>query len=197
MILSIIDFISQPWHWAVSGAAIACLMFIMLYSGQKFGVSTSFETICSMGGAGKNIELFNYDWKTQAWILVFLTGAAIGGFIGSTTLQSPEPVQISQSTIDYLSSVGVATPQTKSEGLGFVPRDIFNFKTLFSLKGFIILVVGGFFIGFGTRYAKGCTSGHAISGLSNLQLPSLVAVVGFFIGGLVMTHLLLPIILKL
>lgn len=197
MILSIIDFISQPWHWAVSGAAIAGLMFIMLYAGEKFGVSTSFETVCSMAGAGKNIELFNYDWRSQTWLLLFLSGAAIGGFIGTTVLQSPEPVQISQSTVDYLASVGVATPQTNSEGLGYVPREIFNFETLFSVKGMIIMVLGGFLIGFGTRWAKGCTSGHAISGLSNLQLPSLVAVIGFFIGGLVMTHLLLPIILKL
>ncbi len=197
MILSIIDFISQPWHWAVSGAAIAGLMFIMLYAGEKFGVSTSFETVCSMAGAGKNIELFNYDWRSQTWLLLFLTGAAIGGFIGTTALQSPEPVQISQSTVEYLASVGVATPQTNAEGLGYVPREIFNFETLFSVKGIIIMVLGGFLIGFGTRWAKGCTSGHAISGLSNLQLPSLVAVIGFFIGGLVMTHLLLPMILKL
>ena len=56
----------------------------------------------------------------------------------------------------------------------------------------MVLAVGGFLVGFGTRYAGGCTSGHAISGLSNLQLPSLVAVIGFFIGGLVMTHLIFP-----
>jgi uncharacterized membrane protein YedE/YeeE len=56
--------------------------------------------------------------------------------------------------------------------------------------------MGGLLIGFGTRYAGGCTSGHAISGLSNLQLPSLVAVIGFFIGGLLMAHLILPLIFK-
>ncbi len=192
-----IEFISQPWHWAVSGTLIAILMFLMLYGGEKFGVSTSFETICSMSGAGKKIKLFDYDWKTQSWLLIFIIGAIIGGAIGTTLLQSHEPVQISEATVNHLASLGVETPQTKSEGLGFVPHELFNFDSLLTLKGFILLIIGGFLIGFGTRWAKGCTSGHAISGLSNLQLPSLIAVTGFFIGGLLMTHLLLPIILGL
>jgi len=78
-----------------------------------------------------------------------------------------------------------------------VPTELFSFESLFTIKGFIIMVVGGFLVGFGSRYAGGCTSGHAISGLSNLQWPSLVAVIGFFIGGLVMTWFILPYILKL
>ena len=194
---SIIDFISQPWHWAVSGSMLALLMFLMLYAGQKFGISSSFETICSIGGAGKKIELFNYDWRTQKWLLTFVAGTIIGGFVGINLLSSPDPVQISESTTAYLNSVGVHVPQTKSEGLGYVPSEIFTLQNLGTLKGFIIMILGGFLIGFGTRYAKGCTSGHAISGLSNLQLPSLIAVIGFFIGGLIMTHLLLPVILTL
>lgn len=194
---SIIDFISQPWHWAVSGSMLAFLMFLMLYAGQKFGISTSFETLCSIGGAGKKIPLFNYDWHSQKWLLTFVAGTILGGFIATGFLASPQPVQISQSTTEYLATVGITVPQTKSEGMGYVPAEIFNFKNLGTLQGFIMMILGGFFIGFGTRYAKGCTSGHAISGLANLQLPSLIAVVGFFIGGLVMTHLLLPIILTL
>ena len=54
---------------------------------------------------------------------------------------------------------------------------------------------GGFLVGFGARWAGGCTSGHAISGLADLQVPSLVAVVGFFVGGLAVTHLVLPLLL--
>ena len=65
------------------------------------------------------------------------------------------------------------------------------------MKGIILIVLGGFLIGFGTRWGGGCTSGHAIMGLSSLQFPSLVAVIGFFIGGLVMTHLLFPFIFSL
>ena len=64
----------------------------------------------------------------------------------------------------------------------------------FDPKILAILFFGGLLVGFGARYAGGCTSGHAISGLSDLQLPSLIAVVGFFIGGLIMTHLLFPLI---
>ena len=195
--MELIHWISQPWHWFASGLAIAFLMFALLMAGQKFGVSTSFETICSLAGAGKRIKLFDYDWKTQSWLLLFIIGAAVGGWIGTTALQSPEPVQISQTTIDHLASIGVSTPQSKAEGLGFVPREIYNFEALGTLKGIIILVLGGFLIGFGTRWASGCTSGHAISGLSNLQVPSLVAVLGFFAGGLLMTHFILPIILSL
>jgi uncharacterized membrane protein YedE/YeeE len=74
------------------------------------------------------------------------------------------------------------------------PSAIFNWQFAKTAKGLLIFLGGGFLIGFGTRYAGGCTSGHAISGLSNLQVPSLIAVIGFFIGGLIMTHLFFPFI---
>ena len=192
-----IEFISQPWHWAVSGTMIAVLMFLMLLSGEKFGISSSFETVCSMSGVGKWVEHFNFDWRTQKWLLMFVAGAILGGLIAGTLLRSPEAVQISQSTISDLSALGVSAPSENVRTNGFVPEEIFSFASLLTLKGFLILIVGGFLIGFGTRYASGCTSGHAISGLANLQLASLIAVIGFFIGGLVSTFLLMPVILGL
>jgi len=196
--MNFIEFISQPWHWSISGAMIVLVMYLLSYFGQRFGISTSFEAICSMGGAGKGIKYFNYDWKKQDWLLVLIIGSIIGGGIASTLLASPEPVQVSAATVADLQSIGVIAPQvTEGNGAGFIPLDLFNFESLMSLKGIILMVVGGFLIGFGTRWAGGCTSGHAISGLANLQMPSLVAVIGFFIGGLVMTHFLLPIILSL
>ena len=196
--MNFIEIISQPWHWSISGAMIVVVMYLLLYFGQKFGVSSSFEALCSMGGAGKSIKYFDFDWKRQDWQLVFLAGAVIGGWIGSTLLASPDPVQVSEATVADLQSIGVIVPQTtESAGAGFLPLELFNFESLMTLKGVILIVVGGFLIGFGTRWAGGCTSGHAISGLANLQLPSLVAVIGFFIGGLIMTHLLLPLILSL
>lgn len=195
--MQVIDFLSQPWHWAPSGAMIALLMFLLLYSGEQFGVSTSFRTMCAIGGAGKKVKFFDYDWRSQKWLLLFVGGAAVGGWIGSTVLQSPEPVNISSATISHLEAIGIGTPQNLGEGKGFVPEEIYNFRSLLSFRGIIILIGGGFLIGFGTRYAGGCTSGHAISGLSNLQLPSLIAVTGFFIGGLLMAHVLLPWILSL
>lgn len=192
-----IEFISQPWHWSVSGAMISLVMLLLIYLGQKFGVSSSFQAMCSIGGAGKRFEYFRYDWKKHDWLLVFVVGSIIGGWIGSSFLASPEPVQISEATINDMATLGISYPKTIGEGAGFLPSDVFNFEVLSSLKGIILIVLGGFLVGFGTRWAGGCTSGHAITGLSNLQLPSLVAVIGFFIGGLVMTHLLFPIIFSL
>ena len=174
--MSVIDFISQPWHWSISGAMIVVVMYLLLYFGQKFGVSSSFEALCALGGAGKKIKYFDFDWKRQDWQLVFLGGAVIGGWIGSTLLASPEPVHLAEATVNDLQAIGVVVPQvTDSAGAGFLPLELFNFESLFSLRGFILIVVGGFLIGFGTRWAGGCTSGHAISGLANLQIPSLIA----------------------
>lgn len=192
-----IEFISQPWHWSISGLMITLVMSILIYLGQKFGVSSSFQAMCSIGGAGKRFEYFNYDWKKHDWLLMFVVGSIIGGAIASNFLASPEPVQISQATIKDLSELGIVYPTTSSEGAGFLPTDLFNFENLLTLKGFILMIIGGFLIGFGTRYGGGCTSGHAITGLSNLQLPSFVAVIGFFVGGLLMTHVLFPIIFSL
>ncbi len=187
-----IDFISQPWHWSVSGLGLVIMMFVLIFAGERFGISSSFRAMCSAVVGRKSAAYFDYDWKQQAWLFIFIAGSIIGGYIGSTLLADPNPVAISAETIADLEAIGVPAPVK-----GMMPESIFNFDTLFSLKGFLLFIIGGFCIGFGTRYAGGCTSGHAISGLSNLQLPSLVAVIGFFIGGLLTTFILLPQILTL
>lgn len=191
------DWITGPWHWAFSGFMIATVMFILILLNKKLGMSSNLNNICSMAGAGKKVPHFNFDWKAQRWNLTVMVGTAVGGLVAAWALVSPEPVQISADTIAHLNGMGVTTPQTTAEGSGYLPTELINFDQLFSLRGFILMVVGGFLVGFGARYAGGCTSGHAISGLSNLQLPSLIAVIGFFIGGLLMAHLLLPLILQL
>ena len=180
-----------PWHWSVSGLLIAGVMFALLYVGKEFGVSSNLRTMCSLAGAGRVSDFFRIDWKEQRWNLLFIGGAVIGGFIGVTLLANPEPVQISAATETYLSGLGIAAPSTGLQGGGYVPQELFGLAQL-SLADFALLALGGFLIGFGTRWAGGCTSGHAISGLSNLQVPSLIAVVGFFIGGLLMTWFILP-----
>lgn len=192
-----IEFISQPWHWAVSGTILATVMFLLLYFGKSFGMSATLRAACSMGGAGKKISFFDFNWRLQTWNLVFAMGAILGGWIASTYLASPEPVAISEATRAYLAEFSIQVPTTMSEGTGYVPMELFNTESFFSPAGILLFVLGGFFVGFGARYAGGCTSGHAISGLSNLQLPSLIAVVGFFLGGLLMVHLILPTILNL
>ena len=189
-----LGFINQPWHWSVSGVAIALTMGILIWMGRSFGVSTSFKAICAAAGAGKRFKFFDLNIKDEFWRLSFVVGALVGGFIASTFLSSPEPVDISASTIQYLSTLGIAYPESDALGAGFMPTTIFNFS---SVRGIILAVLGGFLVGFGARYGDGCTSGHAITGLSHLQLPSLITVIGFFIGGLLMTHFLFPFIMGL
>lgn len=183
-----IDIISKSWPWFVSGPLIAFVMFLLLWVGGSFGVSSTLRSICSIGGAGKNCEFFAFDWKSQKWNLVFVFGAVIGGFIATTFLSSSEPLALSAATINDLAALNISF-----DG-GLAPNELFSWESLLTIKGILVLVVGGFLVGFGARWAGGCTSGHAISGLSNLQLPSLIAVIGFFIGGLIMTFFIFPII---
>lgn len=183
------EFISQPWPWYVSGPMIALIMFLLIMVDKRFGMSSNLRTMCSIAGAGKKAEFFNFDWKSQRWNLVVVLGAIIGGFIASNFLTPNEAVLISESTISDLNGLGF-----ESAGEAYLPTELFSVSALTNIKSLSILIIGGFLVGFGARYAGGCTSGHAISGLSNLQLPSLIAVVGFFIGGLVMIHLLFPLI---
>lgn len=182
------ELITQTWAWWFSGAMIASIMFFLLYFGQSFGFSSNLRTICAAAGLGKKTKFFDFNWKAQTWNIVFLIGSIIGGYIASQFLSSGQPVEISAATINDLSKMGIAAPESLQ------PNELFSLEAVFSLKGFFILAFGGLMVGFGSRYAGGCTSGHAISGLSNLQLPSLIAVIGFFIGGLVMTYLIMPLI---
>lgn len=191
-----LELLRQPWHWAFSGTLIAVTMFVLLYWGRSFGVSSTLRTVCAIGGAGKKFDFFDVEWKDQIWNLLFVAGAVIGGLIGSTLLASPEPVAISQDTIQHLQGWGIDYPNTVAEGTGYLPNELFSFQNLLTPQGLLLMLGGGFLVGFGARYAGGCTSGHAISGLSNLQVPSLITVIGFFIGGLLMTHFLLPLILS-
>ncbi|WP_235296968.1 YeeE/YedE family protein [Portibacter marinus] len=188
-----IDYISQPWHWSISGAMIVVVMVLLTWAGGRFGVSSNLQTLCAMGGAGKYSDYFRIDWKSKTWNLVFIAASVIGGFIASQYLASPEPVEIAEATKAHLLTLGVNTPEAMSEGAGFVPEEIF--WDISKPVNWFLLVVGGLLIGFGTRYAGGCTSGHAISGLANLQLASLIAVIGFFIGGLLSAWVIMPAIL--
>ena len=184
------EFLSQTWPWYVAGPLITLTLFFLLYWGKTFGVSGNYRVMCSMLGAGKKTEFFNFDWKAEKWNLVFISGAIIGGFLSNQFLPNPS-VPISDATVADLEALGVTV------GNELVPTEIFSFENLFTVRTLVFVVLGGFLVGFGTRWAGGCTSGHAITGLSDLQLPSLIAVIGFFIGGLFVTHILYPWLLAL
>ena len=186
-----IDFIRQPWHWSIAGLLIGLTVPALLILGNKpFGISSNLRHICAMC-VPANIPFFKYDWKKEMWNLFFVGGILIGGFIAANLLTNLEPVKIAAATQAKLEAQGIR------EFTGLMPNDIFNFRSLGTLRGFILIIIGGFLVGFGTRYADGCTSGHAITGLSNLSVSSLIATICFMIGGFLMTWLGLPFILSL
>ncbi len=185
--------LSQPWHWSVSGLALALIVFLLTWMGRKFGISSSFEAMCTLGGAGRKIPYFKVDLAGKSWLLFLVIGTILGGVIAGEFLTSPAPVDISDATIAFLEQKGMSYPASDSSGRGFIPTSIFNWT---NSAGIIAALAGGFLVGFGARYGRGCTSGHAITGMAHLQLPSLLTVVGFFIGGLITTHLVLPWLLK-
>ena len=179
------------WPWYVSGFLIGAVMLALIYFGKSFGMSSNLRTMCTALGAGKTADFFKFDWKTQRWNLTVVLGAMLGGFIATHYLSDGSGVNLNPQTVVELRQMNIDEPNGKLS-----PDALVGPEALQSPKVLLILLLGGILVGFGTRYAGGCTSGHAISGLSNLQLPSFIAVIGFFIGGLIMSWLLLPLILN-
>ena len=183
------EIITKTWHWAIAGFLIGMIMLTLNYFGKVFGMSSNLRSLCSMTGIGKRFSFFDWDWKSQRWNLAVVLGAMIGGYVAVHFMSDPSNVSINPKTIEKLSAMGIDAPNGK-----LLPDSLFSNAVFQSSKMIFILIFGGVLIGFGSRYAGGCTSGHAISGLSNLQLPSLKAVIGFFIGGLIMAHFILPLL---
>ena len=182
----LLDWIKQPWPWYVAGPLIGLTVPALLIVGNKsFGISSSFRHICA-ACLPANIPFFTYDWKQERWNLMFVIGIALGGFIAVTWLENPGSIVVAESTQQDLAALGITDYQY------LLPAQIFRWDQLFTATGLVFFVLGGFLVGFGTRYAGGCTSGHAIMGISNLQWPSMVATISFMLGGFTMTHLLLP-----
>ncbi|MFC7356804.1 YeeE/YedE family protein [Jejudonia soesokkakensis] len=183
------NWIYEPWPWYVAGPLIALVMFLLLLVGKQFGMSSNLRTVCAAAGAGKAADFFKFDWKSDRWNLTVVLGAIIGGFIASNYMSNNtveiNPVVAQQLATDY---------SINSAGDSYLPPELFSAEVVSQPFVIAILLMGGLLVGFGARYAGGCTSGHAISGLSNLQLPSFIAVIGFFIGGLIMVHLIYPLL---
>ena len=186
-----IESLSKPWPWYIAGPLIGLIVPALLILGNKsFGISASLRHLCAACLPAK-IPFFHYDWKKEAWNLFFVLGIFIGAILATILLADPLPVQINPKLSNELAKFGI------SNYSALVPRDLFSWSSLLTARGFILMVVGGFLVGFGTRYAGGCTSGHSIMGLSTLQLPSLVATICFMIGGFIMTNFILQYILSL
>ena len=182
-------FLSAPWPWWVAGPLIGLMVPLLLITGNKaFGISSSLRHICAVCVPG-TIPYFRYDWKRELWSLALAAGIVLGGVLGGIVFRNPDPVRLSAAAREQLIAEGLTDLR------GLHPVELFNFHALATPKGFVLIVVGGFLVGFGTRYANGCTSGHSIMGMSNLQWPSFVATCCFFAGGLLMTWVILPRIL--
>jgi len=189
--MNIIDWIKQPWPWYVAGPLIGLTGPALLIIGNKsFGISSSLRHLCA-ACIPANIPFFKYDWKKEVWNLFFVTGIFFGAVIAANLLANPEPVQVHPKLASDLATYGI------TDYSGLMPVQLFNWQNILTAKGFIMMVLGGFMVGFGTRYAGGCTSGHSIMGLSTLQWPSLIATICFMVGGFIMSNFILPVILSL
>ena len=181
----------QPWPWYVAGPLIGLTVPALLILGNKnFGISSSLRHICA-SCMPANIPLFKYNWRKEVWNLFFVFGIFLGGIITAMFFTNPNPVEVHPNLAKELASYGI------TDFRNLVPSELMNWESLFTLRGLVMMVGGGFLVGFGTRYAGGCTSGHSIMGIANLQLPSLIATISFMAGGFLMANVLLPIILSL
>jgi len=182
--------LTTSWPWYVAGPIIGLMVpALLLLTGKAFGISSSLKHTCAATLPTK-AEYFQYDWRSSGlWNLIFVVGIFIGGFLAVQLFGGGGATGISEATQTDLRALGLV------DFSGLVPPELFSWSSLSSPAGFVAIVLGGFLVGFGARYAGGCTSGHAIMGMASLQLPSLIAVIGFFIGGLTTTYFLLPLLL--
>lgn len=186
-----LEVIQQPWPWYVAGVIIGLIVPALLLLGNKhFGISANLRHACAACFPA-DIKFFKYDWKKEIWNFFFVGGILAGAVIAAFVLANPEPIAVHPNLVEELSGYGI------TDMSNMVPVQLFSFESLFSMKGLVMLVGGGFLVGFGSRYAGGCTSGHAIMGLSDLQWPSLVATIMFMVGGIIMANFILPFILAL
>lgn len=186
-----LETLSKPWPWYIAGPLIGLIVPALLLLGNKnFGISSSLRDLCAACLPAK-IPFFEYDWKKEVWNLFFVAGILLGSMLSVSLIDDPKPVVVADNLKTELATYGLSNYES------LLPIEIFNWANLFTIKGFLMMIVGGFFIGFGTRYGGGCTSGHAIMGISSLQWPSLVATISFMAGGFIMANLILPHILSL
>ena len=154
----------SPLHWAVAGAGIAAVTLGLLFlTNRRLGISAGFEDVCSLV-LQQPYFLRGGLRDARKWRLPFVGGLVLGGFLSAALGGGWEPTW----------ALGMF-----DDTIGFGPAG----KLLW-------MFAGGLFIGFGTRLAGGCTSGHGIFGLSNFERPSLVTTMSFMAAGIVTTQVL-------
>ena len=159
-----------PMPWAVAGAGIAGVTLALLYLlNRRLGISTGFEDLCSLV---LRTPYFSRESlrRARAWRLPFVAGLLVGGVVSAVLGGGWHPTW----------ALGMLDAHL---ALGPLGKSIWMFA-------------GGVFIGFGTRLAGGCTSGHGIFGLSNFEWPSLVATVTFMASGLAVTQFIYHVVLR-
>lgn len=158
------------WHWALSGAVIAAITLVLLLVGnRRLGISSGFEDVCSLVLRQPYFRR-GRTLSGRQWRLPFLAGLVLGGVL----------------------SAALGGGWSASWSVGMLDAAL----PLSPVAKLVWMFVGGLFVGFGTRMANGCTSGHGIFGLSNFELPSLVATLCFMGSGLVVTQLLYNVVLR-
>ena len=181
-----IRWLVAPWPWYVAGPVIGFMVPLMLLIGNRsFGISSNLRHLCAITQPRQvGVDFFSYNWREQTWSLVFAGGTVVGGVLAGVVFANPDPVQLSDATRALLASWGIRQARE------LIPAELFGL----GWRNAVLLVFGGILVGFGTRYAAGCTSGHAITGLSAMQPQSLIAVVGIFAGGMFSAHFILPLL---
>lgn len=186
-----LELLKQPWSWYAAGIIIGLIVPALLILGNKhFGISANLRHACAACFPA-GISFFKYEWRKEIWNFFFIGGILLGAIVAVTMLKNPNPVIVNPKLVTELSTYGI------NDYSSMVPVQLFSFDSLLTLRGLVMLIGGGFLVGFGARYAGGCTSGHSIMGLSDLQVPSLIATISFMVGGFIMATLILPFIMRL
>lgn len=153
-----------PWY--IAGPLIGLMVpALLIVRVKQFGLSSSYRTLLSR--IFKKIPYFNYDYRQDNFQIQLVIGIFLAGLMAHFLLPQNSPETVSN--------------------YGKIATQIYSFE-----NGWFFLF-SGILVGFGARYANGCTAGHCIMGMSQFSVASLVSTICFFIGGLISSHYLIPV----
>jgi len=179
----------EPWPWYVAGPLIGlCVPALLIVGNRPLGTTGALRAMCAATIPSRS-AFFRYDWRADGgWSLALVFGILVGGFIAGIVIPTPPP-EITAPTRDAIAALGLGPDLG-----GMAPPALFSWHALATLRGWVFIVGGGLLVGFGASYAGGCTSGHGVTGLADLQPASLIALMGIFAGGLLATFYLIPLL---